>query len=74
MEDAEKLLVSIQKQDPTFLKAEIHQLYGDKLSSPLYKEYDLAIEQYEAAVALEPKNLELHHKLANLYEIKRDFD
>lgn len=74
MEDAEKLLISIQKQDPTFLKSEIHILYGDKLSSPLYKEYDQAIEQYEAAATLEPKNVDCHIKLANLYELKREFD
>lgn len=44
------------------------------MSSPLYKDYDLAIEQYDAAATLEPRNVECHLKLANLYEIKRDFD
>lgn len=74
MEDAEKLLVSIQKQDPTFLKAEIHILYGDKLASPFYKDYESAIDQYEAAAAIESKNVECHIKLANLYELRRDFE
>ena len=46
IDDAVKLLDSVQKSNPTFMVGEIKMLYGDQMSSPLYNDYPTAIKFY----------------------------
>ena len=46
MDDAVKLLDSIQKIDTTFMQPEIAMLLGDRLFSNTHKDYAGAMEYY----------------------------
>lgn len=74
MDDAVKLLDSIQKIEPQFMQPEINMLLGDRLFSNTHKDYYRAMEFYHKACLLQPTNPICHSKLGQVYEKQREFD
>jgi hypothetical protein len=56
MDDAVKLLDSIQKSDPEFMCADVLMLLGDRLFSNTHKEYEGSLEYYKRASIMLPNN------------------
>lgn len=63
MDDAVKLLDSIQKIDSLFMQPEIAMLLGDRLFSNTHKDFNGAMEYYQKASLLLPTNPICHTKL-----------
>jgi hypothetical protein len=68
MDDAVKLLDSIQKIEPHFMCPEVFMLLGDRLFSNTHKDYNGAMEYYLKASMLLPTNASCHTKLGQVYE------
>jgi tetratricopeptide (TPR) repeat protein len=74
MDDAIKLLDSIQKSDPSFMAPQILMLLGDRLYSNVNRDYEGALDYYKKACALLPSDPICHTKLGQVYEKIREFD
>jgi tetratricopeptide (TPR) repeat protein len=74
MEDAIKLLDSIQKSDAQFMCAEILMLLGDRLFSNTHKDYQSALDFYKKACFLMPTSEVCHTKVGLAFEKIREFD
>jgi len=74
MEDAVKLLESIHRTDPDFMRAEIYMLHGDLKFSNTHKEYNDALTFYKRANQMMNDRPESFIKLGACHEKLREFD
>ena len=74
MEDAVKLLESIHRTDPDFMRAEIYMLHGDLKFSNTHKEYNDALTFYKRANQMMNDRPDSFIKLGICHEKLREFD
>lgn len=73
-EQAERLLESIEKSEPNFLKGEAKELLGDIAYHDTNMNYESAKEFYLAALKCKPNSADLYVKVGKCHEKLREFD